>query len=77
MTATNQILAKLLYLGMVFFQFQLCYVIRIENNTGKPKVNLKCIHVFVINKQSSCTYLLTAYPSSNLSCSTVKKFNIY
>ena len=40
MTTTNQILAKLLYLWLTFFQFHLCYVSQIGKNTGFPKVNL-------------------------------------
>ena len=41
MTATNQILAKMLYLWLTFFQFHLCYEYQTEKNTGFPKVNLK------------------------------------
>ena len=42
MTATNQNLSKLLYLGLTFFQFHFYYHRQIEKNTGFPKVNLKC-----------------------------------
>ena len=65
MTATNQILAKLMYQRLKVFQFHLCYEIEIEKDPDFPQLNLKCSY----NQQSSILYIdvsrwMDCYPTA-------------